>query len=425
MLFSWRKKEIHLLIYVFIFIMLGLGTIKLINPTIAYAWPPLLIGALTCLAFLATSVFLSFKNARSDNYVLPLVALLTGMGLVMLYRLSPSLAVKQFYWVMIGLVVFVLTTLFFKEYEQLDNYKYLYILAGLVLLVLSIIFGKATNGAYSWIKIGAFSFQPSELVKIFLVLFLAGFLEENKDLLTLTDRRFLGLNIPSLKYLGPLLFVWGLSLALLVLQRDLGTALIFFSTFMAMIYIATSRLSFVFVGMLLFCFGAAASYLLFRHVQVRFQIWLNPWSDMDGKGYQVVQSLFAIGSGGLFGSGLGLGFPKMIPVVESDFIFSAISEEMGLFGGVGIIIVYILLIYRGFKIALTNDNNYGILLASGLTVILTIQAIVILAGVTKLLPLTGITLPFISYGGSSIVANFMLIGLLLNISGKDSGSHES
>lgn len=420
-----RKKEIHLLVYVFLFILLGQFTLKITDPSFKNTWQPFIHGVILGLCFFATSLFLSYKNPNCDSYIMPLTAFLLSVGMVILYRLTPTLAEKQFYWILVGLALFVVTTLVFKDYEKLSNYKYLYILAGLLLLLISIVFGKATNGATSWIVIGGFSFQPSELVKVFMVLFLASYLDENRDLLIVGNRTTMGFAIPSFKYLGPLVIMWGMSLALLVLQKDLGTALIFFSTFMAMIYISTSRISYVVGGMLLFILGAYVSYKLFGHVRVRFVIWLNPWKDITGGGYQIVQSLFAIGSGGFFGTGLGLGFPKMIPVVESDFIFSAISEEMGLFGAVGLILVYIFLVYRGFKVALANRSDFGTLIAAGLTALLAIQAFVIIAGVSKLLPLTGITLPFISYGGSSIIVNFIIIALLLNISGKDSDYNES
>jgi len=213
--------------------------------------------------------------------------------------------------------------------------------------------------------------------------------------------------------------MWGFSLVLLIFQRDLGTALIFFGTFLAMIYIATGRWSYIVSGALLFGFGASICYFLFRHVRVRVAIWLNPWVDIDGKGYQIVQSLFAVGSGGIYGTGLGLGQPTLIPAVHTDFVFSAWSEEMGLLGAVALLAIYVLIIYRGFRIALTANTGFGLLLASGLTSLLAIQTLVIVGGVIKLLPLTGVTLPFVSYGGSSLVSSYIMLGLLTKISVKD------
>jgi len=235
-------------------------------------------------------------------------------------------------------------------------------------------------------------------------------------LLTRGFYRYKGFNFPAPQSIGPLIVVWGLSLVLLVFQNDFGTALIFFGTFLMMLYLATSRLSFVVLGMILFSIGAVGSYFLFPHIQVRIAIWLNPWATIDQSGYQLVQSLFALSNGRFIGTGLGLGQPQLIPAVETDFIFAAVGEELGLAGGIGIILIYLLFFYRGFKISLAAPDGLGTLLAAGLTSLLALQVFVIIAGVIKLFPLTGITLPFMSYGGSSLVISFLLLGLLTNIS---------
>ncbi|MDN5293546.1 MAG: hypothetical protein PWQ91_705 [Eubacteriales bacterium] len=366
---------------------------------------------------LLVSFFLDLRLPAADKFLLPLTALLTYTGLVFLWRLNPQLAWRQFFWILIA-HIFLLAVLFL-DFRNLERYQYTYIIIALFILLLALIFGKETYGARSWLQLGLFSFQPSEFGKIFLVLFLSSFLAEKKDLLLLPAVKGRFWEIPSLAYLGPLLLMWGLSLLLLVFQRDLGTALIFFATFLTMIYVATERLSYVVGGLSLFAAGSYLCYLIFGHVRTRIEIWLNPWADIEGKGYQIVQSLFAIGSGGVFGRGLGLGFPRLIPVVETDFIFAAIAEEMGFLGAAGLILVYLIFLYRGFKLAMRASTNFGRLLAAGLTSLFTLQAFVIIGGVIKLMPLTGITLPFVSYGGSSIVANYVLLGLLLNISGRE------
>lgn len=224
------------------------------------------------------------------------------------------------------------------------------------------------------------------------------------------------MRVPHPRHFGPLLMMWGLSVLFLVAQRDLGAALLFFGTFLAMVYMATGRKGYVVLGMFMFLLAAVGAYLLFGHVQTRVQIWLDPWPLAEGKGYQVIQSIFALTSGGLTGTGLGLGYPRFVPEVHTDFIFSALVEEMGLAGGIGVILIYIFFIYRGFRIALLAKTGFGALLAGGLTALMAIQTLTILGGVTKFIPLTGITLPFVSYGGSSMVANFVLLGLLLNVS---------
>jgi cell division protein FtsW (lipid II flippase) len=386
--------------------------------------PPLgiksiLLAGLAGAALYAVDLLVRRRLPGTDRYLLPLAAMLSIIGLVMLFRLSPSYATRQIYWLITGLVCFLLTVLGLKDYMRLEEYKYIYILGGLAALLSTILFGGEVGGARSWLAVGEFRMQPSELVKIVLVIFLASYLEEQREVLTVGKKGFLGLSWPSLRYLGPLLAMWGFSLALLIFQKDLGTALIFFATFLAMVFAATGRWSYVTAGAVLFIAGALVCYFLFAHVRVRVAIWVNPWHDIEGAGYQIVQSLFAIGSGGLLGAGLGAGRPELIPAVHTDFVFSAIAEEFGLFGGMALIIIYLLMVYRGFKIALDSGTGFGALLAAGLTSLLAIQTIVIISGVTKLLPLTGVTLPFISYGGSSLISSYILLGLLMNISRKD------
>ncbi|OPY57189.1 MAG: Lipid II flippase FtsW [Pelotomaculum sp. PtaU1.Bin035] len=380
------------------------------------------VGLATISAFLFVSMYWHFTGYRGDCFLLPITAFLSSTGLVFLFRLDPAYGERQFIWLLIGLGALVLTTRLFVDFRFLSDYKYIYALAGLIALVLPIFFGHEQGGAKSWLNFGVFQFQPSEFVKILVVLFLASFLAENRAILTAGTRNLGWIALPGPQEWGPLAAMWGVSLLLLVCQKDLGAALIYFGTFLTMVYVATSRIFYVLFGMGLFMTGAAASFYLFAHVRARVETWLNPWPYIDTTGYQVIQSIFAINSGGVLGTGLGLGYPKYIPAVHTDFIFSAICEELGLLGASAVIILFMLFVFRGIKIALKTKDDFTALAASGLTALLGLQAFIIIAGVTKLLPLTGVTLPYMSYGGSSLVANFILLGLLLNISHEAEGS---
>lgn len=375
------------------------------------------------LAFLLVSILWQFLRFKADPFLLPLVAVFSYTSLVFLYRLELGYASRQFIWLLIGLFFLFLTTRLFTNYRQLSEYKYIYGLLGALGLIIPIFFGIEQGGARSWLDFGFFQLQPSEFVKILVVLFLASFMSENKMVLTQGTEVIFGMTLPGPKVWGPLLGMWGISLLLLVFQRDLGAALIYFGTFLAMVYVGTSRFLYVTSGFALFLAGGAISYLMFSHVKQRVDIWLlNPYGFVElgdrvyNQAYQVIQSLFAIGAGGLTGTGLGAGHPMYIPAVHTDFIFAAITEEMGLMGGTGLILLYVFFIFRGLKVAMLARDDFSKLLASGLTALIGLQAFTIIAGVTKLLPLTGVTLPFISYGGSSLVANYIILGMLMNIS---------
>ncbi len=382
------------------------------------------IGAVApALAFLLVAIMWHFFKFRADQFMLPLVAMLSYTGLVFLYRLHPDYAYRQFIWLLAGLLLLFLTTRLFTDYRRLSEYKYVYGLLGALALIVPIFFGIEQGGARSWLDFKLFHLQPSEFVKILVVLFLASFMSENRLLLTRGTESVLGLAMPGPGVWAPLLGMWGVSLILLVFQRDLGTALIYYGAFLAMVYVATARMAYIALGLGLFTAGGALGYVFFEHVRQRVGIWLlSPYEfvvlgekEYD-QAYQIIQSLFAIGAGGLTGAGLGAGYPGFIPAVHTDFIFAAVTEEIGLMGGLGIISLYMILVYRGFKVALEAGDDFLKLLASGLTALMGLQAFIIVAGVTKLLPLTGVTLPFISYGGSSLVANFIIIGMLMNIS---------
>jgi len=416
-----RKYEIKLLVLAGLYLAAGAFA--------GYLWKggdarSILVGAsVPTLGFLLVSVLWQALKFRSDPFLLPVVAMLSYTGLIFLHRLNPFYAVRQFIWLIIGLFSLFLTTRLFTNYRRLSEYKYIYALMGALALITPIFLGVEQGGARSWLDFGYFHLQPSEFVKILVVLFLASFMSENKMVLAQDTEFFRGFNLPGPRAWGPLLGMWGISLLLLVFQRDLGAALIYFGTFLAMVYVATARMLYISMGVGLFMAGGALSYFLFDHVKLRVNIWLlNPYGFIElgdktyNQAYQVIQSLFAIGAGGITGTGLGGGSPLFIPAVHTDFIFSAITEEMGLLGGIGIVLLYVFFIFRGLKLAIKARDDFSKLLAAGLTALMGLQAFTIIAGVTKLLPLTGVTLPFVSYGGSSLVANFIILGMLMKIS---------
>jgi len=409
-----RSVERKLLLLAGLYLLSGAGVLFLVKPG---SGKDILIAALLITgSFLFLNLLWSWTGFAGDPFLLPIAAFFCFTSLVFLYRLNPIYAARQFTWLIIGLFALALTTRILLNYKVLANYKYLYAVAGAIVLLLPIFFGTEQGGAKSWLQFGIFNIQTSEFVKILLVLFFAAYLSEKRLALIRGGRTILGLNIPSLQEWGPLLMMLGISLIFLVFQKDLGTTLIFFSTFLAMVYAATARIAYISLGGILFLAGGAATYLLFDHVKLRVLSWLNPWQYAATTGYQVIQSMFALAAGGLTGAGLGAGFPHFIPAVHTDFIFAAVTEELGLSGALALLVAYMSLIYRGFIIAMKAGDAFSSLLAAGLTALMGLQSFIIIGGVTKLLPLTGVTLPFISYGGSSLVANFIILGLLLNIS---------
>ena len=355
----------------------------------------------------------------ADPFLMPLAAVLTGVGVTMIYRIDPDRALRQGVWVAAGLVVFVGVSIF-RDYRRLERLKYTVGILAILLLILPAVpgLGRTINGATLWVDLGPFVFQPGEIAKVLLVVFVASYLRDRRESL----RGEGAFRLPSPKHLGPLLVIWGGAMLVLIVTNDLGGGLLYFSVFVAMLYVATGRLLFVIGGVTLFAAGALAVYRATPHVSERVQIWLDPWQDPSGAGYQLVQSLYAISSGGLFGSGLGRGVlltpdgSTYVPFLETDFIYSALFQELGLAGATAVVLVFLIFVYRGLRIAMLADDGFTKLLAAGLTATLGLQAFLIMGGVTGLIPLTGITLPFVSYGGSSIVANFLLLALLLAIS---------
>ncbi|SMC55965.1 FtsW/RodA/SpoVE family cell cycle protein [Sporomusa malonica] len=376
------------------------------------------LGVIACLIFLWTTTALVIRRSstNADPLLLPLAVLLASIGLTIILRLRPDLFFPQSLWLIAGLIAFNATAFVFRQAEVIAKYKYLCGLTGIVLLLITITFGVDIGGNKNWVILGPLRFQPSEFAKLFIIIFLAAYLSERRQLLTFATRHYGPVTLPHPRFIAPLLALWGLTMAMLIVQRDLGSALLYFGTTVTMAYMASGRLSYVVLALGLFFIGSTVCYLLFPHVQVRIDIWLNPWADPTGRAYQIVQSLFAFGSGGILGSGLTFGYPNTIPEVHTDFIFAAIGEELGLSGTAAVIIAYILIVYRAFRTALTSPTPFTMLLSGGLAVLTALQVFLIIGGVTKFLPLTGITLPLISYGGSSMVSSFILLGMLFAIS---------
>ena len=421
---SVRNRELFALVPVALLITAGFAAVfaqenaRLGNLSLIY-------GAYFLAVCLATHIYLRIRLPNADPYLFPLAALLTAFGLVMIYRIDATLARDQANWFVFGLILFALTIHFLRDYDVLERYRYTIAVVGLLLLLSPRLpgIGQQINGAYLGVRVGPIQFQPTEFSKICIVVFLASYLREHREVLIVGARRVLGVTLPPLKHLGPMLVVWGASMFMLVFIRDLGSSLMFFAAFLALLYVATGRFSFVVIGMAMFLLGAWFFASTIPHVQERVDIWLNPYKEAQGSGYQILQSIFAQAEGGLFGRGFGQALittpgthETLLPAAQTDTIYSLIVDELGLFGATGVILVYLLIAARGFKIALLADDGFSKLLATGLTAVFAIQAFVIIGGVTRVIPLTGVTLPFVSYGGSSIVANFVLLALLLLIS---------
>lgn len=425
---SARNRELLALIPASLLVTAGFAAV-FIQRQAALSNVSLTYGAMFLGLCLLTHVVLRFTLPYADPYLFPLVALLASFGIVIIYRIKPSLAGHQALWFVLGLALFALTIVVFRDYRRLERYRYTIAVIGLLLLVLPRVpgLGAVTNGAYLGIRIPLLgAFQPAEVAKIAIVIFLASYLRDTRQVLVLGARRFLGLTFPPLKQLGPLLAVWGASMLLLLVIRDLGSSLMFFGGFLAVLYVATNRASFVAVGLALFAGGAWFLGTHTPHVQDRVQAWLHPFNpaiyDKVGGSYQLAQSLFAQGDGGLFGQGFGqaiLTLPQgqsLLPAPQTDLIYAVITDELGLFGACAVLLIFLLIVERGFRIAMLARDSFSTLLATGLTSVLALQVFVIVGGVTKVIPLTGVTLPFISYGGSSLVANFVLLALLLLVS---------
>ncbi len=386
-------------------------------------------GAIFLGLCLAGHVFIRLTLPNADPYMFPLVALLASFGIVMVYRIDPTLARQQAQWFVLGLILFAVTIVLFRDYRKLERYRYTIVLVSLGLLILPRLpgIGYAANGAYLGVRIpGLFVFQPAEFAKIGLVIFLASYLRDYRQVMVQGARRVLGVTIPPLKHFGPVIVIWGVAMGILVLLSDMGSSLMFYGGLLAVLYVATNRLSFVVIGLLAFGIGAWYLGTHIPHVHARVEDWLHPFNPKlyhaTLGSYQIANSVFAQAAGGLFGQGFGQavltipGGGPLLPAPQTDMIYAVITAELGLFGAAAVLLTYLLFVARGFKTAVLAQDSFSTLLATGLTAMFALQVFVIVGGVTRVIPLTGVTLPFISYGGSSIVANFVLLAILLLIS---------
>ncbi|NED95437.1 FtsW/RodA/SpoVE family cell cycle protein [Phytoactinopolyspora alkaliphila] len=413
-----RGTELILLIFAvgiatFAYVNVDLGALGEVPPN-AMAY----LGGFSAVAGVA-HIVIRIRAPYADPVILPIVVTLCGLGLAMIHRLDladdTSRATVQLTWMLVGASLFIAVLFLLRDHRVLARYPYLAGLTGLILLILPLlpVIGHSIRGAQIWIKVGGMTFQPGEAAKIVLIIAFAGFLVQTREALALAGRRFLGVDLPRPRDLGPILIVWVAGLGILTVQNDLGPSILLFGSFVLLIYIATERISWVILGLLLIAVGAYAAYRVVGHVQTRFDLWLDPFIDPTG---QIAQSLFGLAYGGTLGTGLGQGHPNMIPIAESDFIGAALGEELGLAGLTAIILLYALLVSRGLRAALVMRDPFGKLLAAGLASALMLQVFVVIGGVTKLIPLSGLTTPFLSLGGSSLVMNWVLVALLIKLS---------
>jgi cell division protein FtsW (lipid II flippase) len=386
-------------------------------------------GAIFLGLCLAAHVVIRMTLPHADPYVFPLVAALASFGIVVVYRIDPAQARRQAEWFVVGLVLFVATIVLFRDYRKLERYRYTIVVASLAILALPRVpgLGEYTNGAYLAVRVpGLGAFQPEEFAKIGLVIFLASYLRDTRQVLATGGRRILGVTFPPIKHFGPILVIWGVAMAIMVLLSDMGSSLMLYGGLLALLYVATGRASFVVIGLLAFALGAWYLGTHIPHVHARVEGWLHPFDPRIYHAtlgsYQVANGIFAQAAGGMFGQGFGQavltipGGGTLLPYPQTDMIYAVITAELGLFGAAAVLLTYLLFVWRGFKIAVLARDSFSTLLAVGLTAMFAIQVFVIVGGVTRVIPLTGVTLPFISYGGSSIVANFVLVALLLLVS---------
>jgi cell division protein FtsW (lipid II flippase) len=388
-------------------------------------------GALIVVGYVIAHLLVRRLAPNADPALFPVAGLLAGVGFAVIYRLDPGRSAEQASWLVVGLIAFALTLWLVKDHRKLDAYTYTIGLLGVIFLLLPIVpgLGREVNGARVWITFGGkLTFQPAEMGKVLIAIFLASYLGRKRELLQVAPGRLGPFQLPQAKHLGPVLLAWGVALAVLFFEKDLGTSLLYFGIFVVMLWVATARGSYLAIGVVLFAIGALFAYATFGHVKDRVGAWEHaldsspcPGSSgrvpcVEGQGFQIAQSQFAFATGGIGGTGLGLGNPDQIPFASTDMIYAAVGEELGLLGSVGVLLLFLALVGKGLKTAVQTGDTFGKLLAAGLSAILGLQAFIIMGGVTRLIPLTGVTLPFMSYGGSSLVANFVLLALLIRIS---------
>ena len=421
-----RGAELFLLVLA---LMVGIGAYAAVGLGVEGVVPADLVGYGGWLTALIVSAHITVRVVApyADPVLLPLVAALNGLGLAVLRRLDHTYEIngdphtfarQQLTWMTLGVILFIATLFVLRDHRVLQRFTYTAGLVGIVLLILPFlpVIGREINGARIWINVAGFSFQPGEVAKVLLVIAFSGYLVLHRDALALAGRRVVFIDLPRGRDLGPILAMFGVSMMILVLQNDLGSSLLFFGLFLAMLYVATERPGWLVVGAALFGAGALAAYTFVTNVQRRFDIWLNPMDHYPGTSFQPVEAMFGMGWGGLIGRGLGNGFPERVPFAYSDFILSTIGEELGLTAVMAIVLCYGLIVERALRIALISRDGFGKLMALGLGAIIALQVFVVIGGVTGLIPLTGLTTPFLSYGGSSLVANWVVVALLLRIS---------
>ena len=359
-----------------------------------------LVSGITLIFIIYISNFILLRISTGDNYIFLIVTLLISIGVIMIYRIDPALGIKQVVWIGMGIIIFFMTYFMIKKINGWENWTKVYGIISIGLFILTLLLGTRTKGAINWISIGRFRFQPTEIIKILMIFLISSYYTNYEKY---KEKKY------GSYYLIGIIYIF---IGFLFLQRDLGTVLIFYSIFLALQFIYEEDRKLILYNVIFFVVSGLAGFFIFDHVRIRFEIWLNPWRYIDNKGYQITQSLFAIATGGFFGTGIGLGHPDFIPEVHTDFIFSAICEEMGIFTGIGIIMLFLILVYRGFKIAISQEDKFFRIVALGISILFGIQAFIIFGGVLKMIPLTGITIPFVSYGGSSMLSSFIALGIL-------------
>ena len=381
------------------------------------------VPAAIFVAFVIAHLAVRKFAANADPALLPLSFALSGIGIAFVTSLAPNLAVGQVMWLFVGVACMVLVLVFVRNLDKVANYKYTLMIVGFLLLLSPLVpgLGQEIYGSRIWLHIGSYSFQPGEIAKIVIVLFLAGYLAQNREMLSVFTWRVGPFRLPDIRTLLPLLLMWGIALVIVVFEKDLGSALVFFFVFLVMLYVATGKKFYLVIGLGLIAIGGIGAFMAFGHVQVRVNTWLDPFADAQNTGYQLTQAIYSIADGDLFGVGIGRGLADQIPVVESDFIFAAIAEEIGLLGAAGVLLLFLCFAVRGFVTAARAKSDVSSFVAVGLTSMIVLQAFIIVGGVTRLIPLTGLTLPFISQGGSSLLASFIIVGFLLRCGDEGTG----
>jgi len=430
-----RNLELALVVFAALVVVFAIALVQLGASGRLYPHMLMLVGALG-LVGIGIHVVLRCVAAESDPFILPVIMVLNGLGIAEIYRIDlakkftgwEAVGVRQVAWTMMAMLISVAVLVVIRNHRVLQRYRYVAMLAGIVLLLLPMLpgIGRTVNGARLWIGIGGFTFQPGELAKIALAVFFAGYLVTARDSLSMVGRKVLGIRFPRGRDLGPILVIWAAAMVVLIFQRDLGTALLYFGLFLVMIYVSTGRISWIVIGLSLFLGGAIAASAALGYVRGRFAAWLDPFDpkiyDSIGGSYQLVQGLFGLAHGGLLGTGLGQGRPTLVPLAESDYIIASLGEELGLVGLFAILALYLLFVSRGFRIGFAGQDDFGRLLGVGLSFVIALQAFIVIGGVTRVIPLTGLTTPFLAAGGSSLLANWIIAALLLRLS--DSVRHQ-